>query len=35
MRFISSDQSVKGNTVQDLEEFNSQSLSTQSKKESN
>ena len=32
MQLISSDQKVRDNTIQDLKDFNQQSLSTQSKK---
>ena len=32
MQIISNDQTVRSNTVQDLKEFNSQSLATQAKK---
>ena len=32
MQLISSDQTVRNNTIQDLKDFNQQSLSTQSKK---
>ena len=32
MRIISSDKTVRSDTVQDLKEFNSQSLTTQAKK---
>ena len=35
MKIISNDQTVRSNTVQDLGEFNSQSLATQAKKENN
>ena len=33
MQIISTDQTVRNNTVEDLKEFNSQSLSTRAKKE--
>ena len=32
MQYISNDKTTRNDTVQDLEEFNSQSLSTQAKK---
>ena len=32
MQIISTDQTVRNNTVEDLKEFNSQSLATQAKK---
>ena len=32
MKFISNDQAVRSNTVQDIKDFNSQSLATQAKK---
>ena len=32
LRIISDDQTVRSNTVQDIKDFNSQSLSTQAKK---
>ena len=35
MQIIFNDQTVRSNTVQDLKDFNSQSLATQAKKENN
>ena len=32
MQFLSNDKTVRSNTIQDLKEFNSQSLATQAKK---
>ena len=35
MQIISNDQTVRNNTLQDMKDFNSQSLATQAKKENN
>ena len=35
MQIISTDKTVRNDTIQDLKEFNSQSLSTQAKKKEN
>ena len=35
MQYVSNDQTVRRDTIQDLKEFNSQSLATQAKKENN
>ena len=35
MKIISNDQTVRGNTAQDLKDFYSQSVATQAKKEKN
>ena len=35
MQLISSDQTVRDDTIQDLKDFNQQSLSTQAKKKEN
>ena len=35
MQIISTDQTVRDNTIEDIKDFNSQSLSTRAKKENN